>query len=333
MFWKLARSALFKMDAEKAHHLTLRLLKTFPLIKRSHSTREHMICGLRFPNALGLAAGLDKNAQCLMAWQNLGFGFVEVGTVTALPQSGNAKPRLFRLPHQRALFNRMGFNNDGAVVVANRIEGQRARNKITIPIGINIGKSAVVAIEEAAPDYLNSFKTLADVADYVAINVSSPNTKNLRQLQSAMALSQILDIVASENARRSSPRPLFVKIAPDLSHEDALDCARSALNSGAHGLIISNTTTRPLGGTTLPAGGGGLSGAPLFDESTQMLAMLRRELGAEAILIGSGGVMSPADAVAKFNEGANLVQVYTGFVYGGPRFPLACAKAIDDAGI
>jgi dihydroorotate dehydrogenase len=330
MLWKLAKPVLFRLDPERAHHLTLALLKRLPFSpRRLQSSRTFQIAGLSFPNLLGLAAGMDKNGECLMAWQSLGFGFTEVGTVTALPQAGNPKPRLFRLLEHAALFNRMGFNNDGAEVIAKRIEKQRRNSKLTIPIGINIGKSAVVPLDDAALDYLASFRLLADVADYVAINVSSPNTKNLRQLQDVEALKRILTPIANENQRSHSPKPLFVKIAPDLRDEEAVQISKGAILAGATGLIVSNTTTQNVGACVLPSGGGGLSGAPLLARSTSLLKALRSELGKNTLLVGSGGVMCPDDAVTKLNEGADLVQIYTGFVYGGPSFPRMCVKAIE----
>jgi len=331
MLWELAKSLLFKLDPEHAHELALVSLRLSkgglkPALKARMQTDK---AGLTFPNPIGLAAGMDKNGKCLLAWQSLGFGFAEVGTVTAIAQAGNPKPRLFRLPAHQSLFNRMGFNNDGAAVISRRIEKQRKSSRLTIPIGVNIGKSAIVPIEDAAQDYLISFDLLADVADYIVINVSSPNTKNLRQLQESEALMRILDPIAVKNAQRQHPRPLLVKIAPDMDEMNAIAIARVALENGASGLIISNTSTQPLI-PNLPTGGGGLSGPPLFEKSTFLLQAVRREVGSKALLIGSGGVMSPSDAVEKMRHGADLVQVYTGFVYNGPSFVRACVEAVSD---
>lgn len=326
MLWTFVRPFLFALDPERAHHLTLRLLKSMPgLAHRRVPDHPCEALGLHFRNPIGLAAGMDKNAECLLAWQNLGFGFAEVGTVTARAQSGNPPPRLFRLPKERALFNRMGFNNNGAVAVARAIEKQRNQARITIPIGINIGKSAVVALADAAADYVASFTALADLADYITINVSSPNTKGLRDLQAADGLTRILEAIGDCNQKRRTPQKLLVKIAPDLDDEATLKTANAALSTGASGLIISNTTTTST--LSLPGGGGGLSGAPLFEKSTRQLSLLRQALGASPLLIGSGGVMDPKDAAAKMSAGAHLVQVYTGFVYGGPAFVRHCIEA------
>lgn len=328
MLWELTKSLLFKLDPEHAHELALASLNFSKGGFRAALKSRTPIAG--FPNPIGLAAGMDKNGKCLLAWQSLGFGFAEVGTVTAIAQAGNPKPRLFRLPAHQSLFNRMGFNNDGAAVISRRVENQRKSSRLTIPIGINIGKSAIVPIQDAAQDYLISFELLADVADYVVINVSSPNTKNLRQLQESDALMRILAPIAGKNAQRHHPRPLLVKIAPDMDETSAITIAKVALENGASGLIISNTSTQPLI-QNLPTGGGGLSGPPLFAGSTRLLKSVRSEIGDKPLLIGSGGVMSPADAVEKMRSGANLVQVYTGFVYNGPGFARACVRAIDEA--
>ncbi len=330
MFWKIAKPLLFKLDPEHAHELALKFLSlwSFEIRKTFSAENPTRLLGIHFPNQVGLAAGMDKNAKCLLAWQNLGFGFAEVGTITAKPQTGNPKPRLFRLPEHQALFNRMGFNNDGAEVVSKRITYQRKSSRLTIPIGINIGKSAIVPIENAASDYLESFELLADLADYIVINVSSPNTKNLRLLQNTEALVRVLSPIADKNSKRISPRPILVKIAPDMDEATALKIAQTALSNGVSGLIISNTSVQPLV-SDIPQGGGGLSGKPLLENSNNLLASVRRELGSRAVLIGSGGVMTPEDAVAKLNHGANLVQVYTGFVYGGPNFARHCVRAIE----
>lgn len=329
MLWKIAKPILFCLDAERAHEIALASLKYLPTPAADQTLKRFNIGPLVVANHVGLAAGMDKNAHCLVGWQKLGFGFVEVGTVTAHPQAGNPKPRLFRLPKHQALFNRMGFNNDGAQAIAQRIAIQRAKYKIHIPIGINIGKSAVVPLEDAPTDYLTSFNILADLADYVAVNVSSPNTKDLRKLQSLDALCRLLEPLMSHNAKRLMPRPVLVKIAPDLEREDALKIAETALSFGIAGLIISNTSVRGLEGVELPPGGGGLSGAPLFGESTSLLSAIREHVGARPLLLGSGGIMQPKDAAAKMAQGADAVQVYTGFVYGGPKFPGACAAAIS----
>lgn len=328
--WKLTKPILFRMDPERAHNFTMRCLKMLPSRSFSETDTSHSykFSGIEFMNPVGLAAGMDKNAECLLAWQSLGFGFVEVGTVTALEQAGNPKPRLFRIKEHRALFNRMGFNNDGAQIIAKRIAKQRQSGKLKIPIGVNIGKSAVVPLQEAALDYAESFTILADLADYIVINVSSPNTANLRMLQESNSLSRILEPIASKNARRATPKALLVKLAPDLDDREAIGISKTAIEAGASGLIVSNTTIHNLGVSALPEGGGGLSGAPLFNRSTSLLALVRQAIGPKPLLIGSGGIMSANDAIIKMENGANLVQVYSGLVYHGPELISQCISGI-----
>ena len=328
--WKLAKPLLFRLDPEHAHKITLKLLKFAPRLAgraKVNDTHSLILAGLNFINPIGLAAGLDKNAECLLAWQRMGFGFIEIGTVTKLAQKGNPSPRLFRLPAHQALYNRMGFNNDGAKVIAHRIEQQRLRAQINVPIGVNIGKSAVVDLDDAAADYSASFQLLADVADYIVINVSSPNTKHLRDLQKAKHLARILEAVSALNHKRSSQRPIFVKIAPDLDDRQAILTSQMAMESGASGIIVSNTTVQQMGVARLPSGGGGLSGAPLFQASTRLLGLLRQELGNEPVLFGSGGVMTADDAVAKMRNGADLVQIYSGLIFNGPKLVEHCVRA------
>lgn len=327
--WPLVKPILFKMDPEAAHNLTLRCLNFVPnraqILQSKPTTLK--FCNVSFRNPVGLAAGMDKNAHCLLGWQNMGFGFAEVGTVTALPQPGNPKPRLFRLVDQGALYNRMGFNNDGAIVIAKRIAQQRKDSNLQIPIGVNIGKSAVVPLENAADDYAASFDSLADIADYIVVNVSSPNTKGLRDLQKKDALAHILDVIGNKNAKRNSQRPILLKIAPDLETEEAINICQNALESGVEGLIISNTTIQSFG-LNLPKGGGGLSGKPLFESSTKLLSDIREAVGDKPLIIGSGGVMSAKDAQSKIKSGANLVQLYSGLVYGGPSIVGKCVQAV-----
>jgi dihydroorotate dehydrogenase len=329
--WRLARAALFRVDAEAVHHAAMRGLRAWssvcsvdppPTDPCRDPRLARTVAGIAFPNPLGLAAGFDKDAACVPAWQALGFGFVEVGTVTALPQAGNPKPRLFRLPADRALKNRLGFNNAGAAACAQRLEAFRAEGRVRVPVGVNIGKSRAVENAQASDDYRASFTAVADVADYVVVNVSSPNTPGLRDLQKAGELHAVLDVVCGVNAGRTAPRPIFVKIAPDLAPDDARACAETALQAGARGLVVANTTiaTDGLIGP-LPEGPGGISGAPLFERSTALLADLAREYGDRLVFIGVGGVEDAAGAQAKLAAGASLVQAYTGFVYGGPAWP------------
>jgi dihydroorotate dehydrogenase len=278
--------------------------------------------GLHFPNPLGLAAGLDKEARAVPAWQALGFGFVEVGTVTALPQPGNPRPRLFRLPADQAIVNRMGFNNGGAEAMALALQRLRARGCLEVPLGVNLGKSKVTPVEQAPEDYRISFQHLGEVADYVVVNISSPNTPGLRDLQRIEEVRRIVGAIQGPNQRLRQPRPLLLKLAPDLSDEDAIGCARAAMEEGCAGLILTNTTIRFEGLTSPTEGlGGGLSGRPLFGRSTELLRRVRDALGSEAVLIGVGGIMGVEHARAKLAAGADLIQVYSGLIYGGPGFP------------
>lgn len=269
---------------------------------------------MTFPNPVGLAAGFDKNAEALPAWEMLGFGFIELGTVTARPQPGNPRPRCFRYPRQAALINRMGFNNDGADAIAGRLRRLRASGRWPrIPVGVNIGKSKVTPLGDAPSDYLHSFHTLREFADYVVINVSSPNTPGLRALQSVDALRPLLSALAAAN---TTALPLLVKIAPDLADQDIDAVTDLAAASGLHGLIATNTTLDHSAITGARDETGGLSGAPLATRSTDVV---RRITGRSRLpVIGSGGVMDAADAQAKFDAGARLLQIYTGFIYAGP---------------
>jgi dihydroorotate dehydrogenase len=287
----------------------LRLI--FGGISRGASQRAF---GVDFPSRVGLAAGMDKNGVALAGWQALGFGFVEIGTITANPQPGNPRPRLFRYPQQGALVNRMGFNNDGADAIAARLDSLRKRGKWpAIPVGINLGKSKTTSLEEAPADYLHSFRALRTFGDYFVINVSSPNTPGLRDLQQTRHLSEIIRLLRKEGQEAR----LLVKIAPDLSDQQALDIAALAEGEGLAGLIATNTT---LDHSALPQDRdeqGGLSGRPLRQQATHLLQILKSKTS--LTLIASGGVMDGAAAKEKFDAGACLVQIYTGFVYRGPQ--------------
>lgn len=331
--WGLARRALFRLDAERAHRLAMRALSLYARVSPTpgaddvarHPSLARDLFGVRFPNLLGLAAGFDKDAEAVPAWSALGFGFVEIGTVTWHAQPGNPKPRLFRLPADGALLNRMGFNNEGAARVAERLERWRARGSVVVPVGVNLGKSKVTPNDEAPADYRRSFERCADLADYVVVNVSSPNTPGLRDLQAEGELSRLLDVLANANAKRATPRPLLLKIAPDLDDEGALACARVARERAFSGLIVSNTTISRAGLLgPVPKGPGGISGRPLFARSTALLELLAREHGrahgGPLVLVGAGGIFDAEDARKKLAAGADLLQAYTGFVYGGPRF-------------
>lgn len=322
------RPLLFRMGPERAHDWTLGLLAAWSsvfsgrvgsgdLARSTALAVERM--GLRFPNPIGLAAGLDKDAVAVPAWQALGFGFIEVGTITALPQPGNPQPRLFRLPADEALINRMGFNNAGADAAARRLGRLRERGVIEVPLGVNIGKSKVTPAEEAAADYRRSFERVGALADYVVVNISSPNTPGLRDLQRVDEVVRILDAIQGPNQRLSEPRPILVKLAPDLAEADAIDCARAALEAGSAGLILTNTSIDFTGLQGHTEGmSGGLSGRPILARSTRLLAAVRAAVGPRPVLVGVGGIMDAAGVAAKLDAGADLVQVYTGLIYGGP---------------
>ncbi len=316
----ILRPLLFRLDAERAHHLVLRQLSLFPpaVLRMISGGRPRCapqrVFGLEFPTRVGLAAGMDKNAVALPGWEALGFGFVEIGTITARAQPGNPRPRLFRYPEYGALINRMGFNNDGADAVAARLGVVRKKGKWpAIPVGINLGKSKVTPLDEAPADYLHSFRALKPFGDYFVINVSSPNTPGLRDLQEARRLSEIIRTLRKEGPDAR----LLVKIAPDLSDQQAIDIGALAENEGLAGLIATNTT---LDHSALPRDRdeqGGLSGVPLRHQATRFLKILSAQTSLP--LIGSGGVMDAASAKEKFDAGAHLVQIYTGLVYRGPQ--------------
>jgi dihydroorotate dehydrogenase len=326
IYTRIVRPFLFKLDAERAHHLVLRQLSMLPpllvrmIFGRLPCSRPHQFFGMAFPRRVGLAAGMDKNGIALPGWEALGFGFVEIGTITARPQPGNARPRLFRYPEQAALVNRMGFNNEGADAIADRLNRLRKTGKWPrIPVGINLGKSKNTSLDEASADYLYSFRALRPFGDYFVINVSSPNTPGLRELQETRRLSDIV-----HHLRREDPHArLLVKIAPDLRDEQALEIARLAADEKLTGLIATNTT---LDHSALPNDRdqpGGLSGAPLRARATHLLQLLSSQ--SSLPVIASGGVMDAASAKEKFDAGARLVQIYTGLVYRGPELIRAIA--------
>jgi len=337
--YALARPFLFGLDAEAAHELTLGALARIqhtPLVVSVMQPRvvdPVTIAGLRFANRVGLAAGLDKNGQCIDAFGAMGFGFVEVGTVTPMPQPGNPKPRLFRLPQAKGLINRMGFNNDGLAAFVANVKRARFRRRGGI-LGLNIGKNAATPIDRAVDDYLTCLAGVYPHADYVAVNVSSPNTKNLRELQGDAALDALLGALQERRVRLAKEHgrkvPLFVKIAPDLGAAQVKAIAATLKSNRIDGVIATNTTIERDAVKGLPHGdeAGGLSGAPVFAASNRVIGQLRATLGAGYPIIGVGGVMSGADAVAKIAAGADLVQIYTGFIYGGPSLVTEAARAI-----
>ncbi len=337
--YSLARPFLFRMDPESAHELTLKSLERLhgtPL-ERAYAARmvedPIELAGLRFPNRVGLAAGLDKNARCIDALGALGFGFIEVGTVTPKPQPGNPKPRLFRLPQANALINRLGFNNDGleAFIVNVQRSSLRADGRI---LGLNIGKNAATPIADAVTDYLTGLDGVYPHADYVTINISSPNTSDLRSLQGDHALDGLLVAIAlrrAELAQRHGRRvPIFLKIAPDLEAAQVEAIAQALRRHGMDGVVATNTTVSrgAVKGLLHADEAGGLSGAPVLQASNRVIAQLRSALGPGFPIIGVGGIMSADDAVSKIRAGADLVQIYTGLIYRGPQLVSEAAKAI-----
>lgn len=316
------KKILFQLDPEKAHYLTSFLAKIWYSLPFTGIATDHQhipLMGLDFANRVGLAAGFDKNAEMLPWLAQLGFGFVEIGTVTPKPQDGNPKPRLFRLIEDQAIINRMGFNNHGVDAVVERLK-KRPKGLL---VGGNIGKNKHTPNEEAVNDYLICFEKLFDFVDYFVVNVSSPNTPGLRALQEKDSLLRILNALQSNNAARKYPKPILLKIAPDLTNSQLDEVVETVLLSKITGIIASNTTIdRANLKTSLEKveqiGNGGLSGGPLFKKSTEVLAYLRSRLPKEIVLIGVGGIMSLQDAQEKRKAGADLVQIYTGFIYQGP---------------
>jgi dihydroorotate dehydrogenase len=332
---------LVNQDPEEAHYAAFRAIRAAsPVLSRTPVPGEPVeAMGISFPNRLGLAAGFDKNAVGIDALGGLGFGHVEIGTVTGQAQPGNPKPRLFRLTSDRAVVNRMGFNNDGAAAVAARLEARRTRG---IPerspvLGINIGKTKVVPEDDQAAveaDYGTSARLLAPYADYLVVNVSSPNTPGLRTLQSVEKLEPLLAHVRRTADEATDRRvPLLVKIAPDLADEDVIDVAHLALSLGLDGIIATNTTISRDGLRSHPQqvdeiGAGGLSGRPLRERSLEVLRLLKGRVGDDLTLIGVGGITTAADAQERIDAGATLVQGYTAFIYEGPLWPRRVAKGI-----
>jgi len=334
LYKKLAKPVLFRMDPEAAHHLTIRGLSIagkvpgakgiihglYGMPKRAEL---HMkLWGIGFANPVGLAAGLDKNAEAVEGFSQMGFGFMEVGTVTPRPQEGNEKPRLFRLPEYQALINRMGFNNVGAEKMARTMSALKNR---PIPVAVNIGKNKVTPNEDAEEDYRICIRTLYKEADFFVVNISSPNTPDLRSLQHGSDLLNLLHAVTDEMHRQQarygdSGKPVLVKIAPDLTDEEVENTIHTIRESGVAGIIVSNTTISREGIVHAHKNqAGGLSGKPLAECSTEMVAKVYRLTGSKMPIIGSGGIFTPEDAYAKFRAGASLVEVYTALIYEGPK--------------
>ena len=342
--YALARPFLFGLDAEAAHELTMASLargQGTPLQWAWCSERIEdpvTLAGLTFPNRVGLAAGLDKNARCIDGLSAMGFGFVEVGTVTPKAQPGNPKPRMFRLPQANALINRLGFNNEGLDAFVANVQKATFRRKNTarpMLLGLNIGKNAATPIEDATSDYLTCLDGVYPHADYVTVNISSPNTKNLRALQSDEALDGLLGAIAERReilATRHGKRvPIFVKIAPDLDTTQVDVIAATLQRHAMDGVVATNTTINRAAVEGLPHAeeAGGLSGAPVLEASNQVIRSLRSALGKGFPIIGVGGILSAQDALSKIDAGADVVQIYTGLIYEGPKLVKASALALQ----
>lgn len=332
MYRFLIRPLLFLVDPEIIHHFTFNFLKfscTIPGVrnilsaihKKEHPKLEKTLFGVKFNNPVGLAAGLDKDAKLIDELSTFGFGFIEIGTVTPRPQPGNDKPRLFRLPADQGLINRMGFNNKGAAHAASRLKERRSG----VVIGGNIGKNKTTPNEDAILDYESCFETLYPYVDYFVVNVSSPNTPGLRDLQEKEPLKKLLLAVKMLSNAKTKPKPVLLKIAPDLTVTQLDDIVEILRESGTDGVIATNTTISREGLATSKKtvdriGAGGLSGKPVRERSTEVIAYLRAKLGPGYPIIGVGGIMKPEDAIEKLKAGADLVQIYTGFIYEGPGF-------------
>jgi dihydroorotate dehydrogenase len=340
---KVLRPVLFRTDPEKAHDLGVtamdylgklglicRWMEAANLVKSDTPVQAF---GLEFPNAVGLAAGMDKNGRFFRAAPALGFGHVEIGTVTHLQQPGNERPRVFRYPEANAIINRMGFNNDGAEAVAKRLKGILGKKKSRVPLGINIGKSKIVPLDQAVPDYLASYALLVDYADYISINVSSPNTQDLRELQKEAYLDTLLGELSNTNHSRAKklgikPTPMLLKIAPDLGFKEIdhiLDCIDKW---NLDGIIATNTTINRPGGFAQIREPGGLSGSPLHNRALEIVNYISRRSMGKLPIIGVGGINNPETAGAMVDNGATLVQIYTSMVYHGPFIAKSLAKAL-----
>lgn len=329
------RSGLFALEAEQAHAITLGALNALAwcgLGSCTPASKPRQVMGLNFPNPVGLAAGLDKDGRYIDGLAQLGFGFIEVGTVTPKPQVGNPKPRVFRLPAHEALINRMGFNNEGVDALVARLQNTRYRGVL----GINIGKNATTPLEHAHDDYLEGMRKVYPYASYITVNISSPNTPGLRHLQVGDALEELLRVLQIERKKLADATnknvPLAVKIAPDLSQEELVIMADAMVRHRIDAVIATNTTLSREGVESSPLSGqqGGLSGAPLTVRSTQVIAQLSQALAGKIPIIAVGGIMSAADARAKMAVGAALVQIYTGLIYRGPSLVREVVEAVGE---
>ncbi|MCH2016447.1 quinone-dependent dihydroorotate dehydrogenase [Acinetobacter ursingii] len=334
MLYSLARPMLFSLSPERAHELTLSLLKSAHKIglARQHIAPKPVTCmGIEFPNPVGLAAGLDKNGAYIDALAAMGFGFIEIGTITPRPQAGNPQPRLFRIPEAKAIINRMGFNNDGVDQLIENVKSSKFKGIL----GINIGKNADTPVENAVDDYLICLEKVYHYASYITVNISSPNTKNLRSLQSGDALTELLETLKQRQLELAEQYhhyvPLVLKVAPDLTEEDIEFIANQLLQFKIDGLIVTNTTLSRVGVESLPYGNeaGGLSGAPVFEKSTECLRQFAKRLNGQIPLIGVGGITKGEHALAKKDAGASLVQIYSGLIYTGPSLIKDCVSAFN----
>ena len=339
LLYALTRPLLFALDAETAHNLTLPALRRAAALGLTRAlgapeSDPRTVMGIRFPNPVGLAAGLDKDGAYIDGLAALGFGSIEIGTVTPRAQAGNPRPRMFRLPQARAIINRMGFNNGGVDAFVANVQASRFYQNKEGVLGLNIGKNADTPIERAADDYLLCLQKVYPYASYVTVNISSPNTKNLRQLQGASELDALLGQLKEAQSRLADQHkryvPITLKIAPDIDAEQVKNIAGALLRHRIDGVIATNTTLErgAVAGMAHGAQAGGLSGAPVFALSNRVIAALKAELGDAVPIIGVGGIMSGADAKAKIDAGAALVQLYSGLIYAGPALVRECARAL-----
>ena len=339
LLYTLARPALFSLDAEAAHNLTLPLLRRLDALGLTGAFKKpapdpRTVMGITFPNPVGLAAGLDKDGAYIDGLAALGFGSIEIGTVTPRGQGGNPKPRIFRLPRARGIINRMGFNNGGVDAFVANVQASRFYQEKQGVLGLNIGKNADTPIERAADDYLACLRKVYPYASYVTVNISSPNTKNLRQLQGASELDGLLSQLKEEQKRLADQHgryvPITLKIAPDIDSDQIRDIGGALLRHRMDGVIATNTTLNRRGveGMKHATEAGGLSGEPVFELSNIVIRALKKELGDEVPIIGVGGILRGQDAKAKIAAGAQLVQLYSGLIYAGPALVRECANAL-----
>ena len=341
MYKSIIRPFLFKKQPEDAHNFLFRNLKLLDRLHLNFMLKwmynyqnpklEKEVFGIKFPNPVGLAAGLDKDAEVSDILGAIGFGFVEIGTVTPKAQPGNPKPRLFRLPKDEALINRMGFNNEGVAACVKRLKNRKSK----VIIGGNIGKNKITANEDAISDYEKGFEALFDYVDYFVVNVSSPNTPNLRELQDKKPLTALLNHLMELNAQKEKPKPILLKIAPDLTNEQLDDIVEIVISTKIAGLVATNTTIARSGLSydkdfVENIGAGGLSGKPVRERSTEVIRYISKKSEGKFPIIGVGGIHSPKDAIEKLEAGASLVQIYTGFIYEGPSLVKQINKALAE---